>query len=133
MRLEVCVMGMTNAIMYGDKELGRDPKPKGAGRGSVVRVAEPMGEEFLDLSEGLEGDGTLRSFGKFVELKRIGDGDGVRVGSVFNGGEGEFAKGDGDRDFRNIGDVGIHVVRKRPGGGKGEREERWQQCRQRDG
>ena len=128
MGLGIIVVSATDTVMNGDKELRCESEPKGAGGGGVVGVAETMGEEFLDPSEGLEGDGTLRSFGKFMELERIGNGDGVRVGSIFNGRICEFAKGDRDGDFRNVGDVGIHVVRERPWGGKGERGERRRQC-----
>ena len=126
--LGIGVVSATDTVVNGNKELRRESKPKGTGGGGIVRVVETMGEEFLDPSEGLEGDGTLRSFGKFMELERVGDSDGVRIGSVFNGRIGEFAKGDRDGNFRNVGDVGIHVVRKRPWGGKGEREERRRQC-----
>jgi len=124
MGLHISVVSATDTIVDGNKKLGCESEPKGTGRSDVVGVAKTMGEEFLDPSESLEGDSTLRGVGKFVDLERIGDGDRVRVGSVFDGGIGEFTKGDRDRDFRNVGDVGIHVVRKRPRGKKGGRERR---------
>jgi len=56
------------------------------GGGGVVRVAKAVGEEFFDLGEGLEYNSTLRGFGEVVELERVGNGNGVGIDSVFDGG-----------------------------------------------
>ena len=125
----ISVVGATDTVMNCNKELGYNSKPEGAGGGCVVRVTEPMGEELLYLSEGLEGNGALGSFGKFVDLERIGDSDRMRIGSVFNGGIGKFAIRDGDGEFGNVRDVRIHVERRgRPWGEKRMGGEGRRQC-----
>ena len=78
---------------------------------------EAMSKELLDLLEGVEGDGTLRSFREIVGEEGIRNGDGVGHVEflVFSDRGGEFAEGDGNRGFRGKGDVVFHVCEGGPG------------------
>ena len=104
----VWVMGAADAVVDGNQKLRSESEPKGTGGSGVVRVVEPMGEEFFNPSEGLEYDGTLGGFGEVVKLERVGNGDGVGVGGVFNGRIDQFTERNGDGLGWDSWDVGIH-------------------------
>jgi len=101
-------MGASDAVMNGNEKLGSESKPKGAGGSGVVGLAETVREEFFSASKCLENDGGLGGFGKVKKLEGVGDGDGVRIGSVFDGGEHHFTIRNGDGFFGDGWDVGIH-------------------------
>jgi len=112
---------MVDTVVDVNKELGCSGEPNVLIRCSVVVDSKKaMGKEILDTLKSMKGNGALGSVWEIIGLDRVRDGDGVGhvVVLVFGDREREFAKGDGNRGFRSVWDVLLHIYGEESGKGQ---------------